>query len=466
MSDPTTIDSLIAAVGHAPSVGDANGIVTLKAGDVLGTSYVIDRELGRGGMGVVYRATDRTLGREVAIKVMRPDRWALLAQAELRTLFDREARATAKLKHPSIVTAYYAGQDDSGMLFLVLELLRGESLNARLARGPLAIDEAVGIVEEVADAVAHAHAQGVLHRDLKPQNVFLCDDHRICLLDFGLAALYVAGQPDARSRSGTPSSMAPEQWRGEVQDERTDVWAMGMLLYRMLTGAHSPIVSSVDDLERWLATLSMQDVPPSLARIVRQALAFAPAERLPSARAMLVALRKARPSRSRLPSARIARSRLRRDLAIAGGVVAVLGGAAALVLVEHKDPVATPITAAEITGMYRHPIFGEMYIEVIDDQVRGASEHDDGLFEGRLVDSKLVGMWCELPTRQLPIDAGEIQIRFVRTPNGLLGDGRWRYGYEGGWDENYDQYRSPDPPTNGALVQRVADPNLHCPKPR
>jgi eukaryotic-like serine/threonine-protein kinase len=465
MSDPTTIDSLIAAVGRAPNVSDAT--VMLKAGDVLGTSYVIDRELGRGGMGVVYRATDRTLGREVAIKVMRPDRWSLLAQADLRTLFDREARATAKLKHPSIVTAYYAGQDDSGMLFLVLELLRGESLNARLARGPLAVEEAVGIAEEVADAVAHAHGQGVLHRDLKPQNVFLCDDHRVCLLDFGLAALYAAGQPDARSRSGTPSSMAPEQWSGEVQDERTDVWAMGMLLYRMLTGAHPPMVSSVDDLERWLATLSTQDVPPALARVVRHALAFAPAERFPSARAMLVALRKARPARPRLPSARISRRSVRRDVAIAGGVVALLGGAAVALLVERETPAAAaPVTPAEITGMYRHPIFGEMYIEVVGDQIRGASEHDDGLFEGRLVDNELIGMWCELPTRQLPSDAGELRIRFVRTPNGLLGDGRWRYGYEGGWDENYDQYRSPDPPTNGALLRRVAEPNLHCPKPR
>jgi predicted Ser/Thr protein kinase len=468
--DPTSIDSLIAAVARTPVVpGDAVAAITLTRGDVLGTSYVIDAELGRGGMGVVYRATDRTLGREVAIKVMRTDRWPGAAQAEVKAIFDREARATARLHHPSIVTAYHAGQDESGMLFLVLELLRGESLQARLARGPVPVDDAIAICEEIADAVAHAHGQGVLHRDLKPQNVFLCEDHRVCLLDFGLAALYAAGQGVSTSRSGTPSSMAPEQWRGEAQDERTDVWAMGLMLYRMITGAPPPAVNSADELQAWLAALPLAALPGPIARVIRHATAFAPADRIASARAFLAAVRKARPPQP-VPeaTARYAQAARRRTSWIAGGVAVVaLGGGAAAWWATRPEPAPVPVaklTAAQKAGVYWSAEYGELVFVVDGDRVRGAYQHDAGLIEGRMVGDEVIGVWCELPSRAFPADGGEARFRFMLDQKGrILADGRWRYGVDGGWDEAWDMYRLRDLPEDAALAPRVADPRLHCP---
>jgi len=475
VDDPTTIDSLIAAVAKAPAVDGAAGVeaIALRHGDILGTSYVIEEEIGRGGMGVVYRATDRTLGREVAIKVMRADRWPSAAEAEVKAIFDREARATAKLKHPSIVTAYHAGQDDDGVLFLVLELLRGESLHARLERGPLPIDDAIATIEEVADAVVHAHGHGILHRDLKPQNVYLCEDHRVCLLDFGLAALYAAGQAEPlHSRSGTPSSMAPEQWRGESQDERTDIWAMGLLLYRMVTGAPAPVsIGSDAELRAWLDRASVDGVPVPIARVIRHAIAYAPADRFASARAFLAAVRKARPRRSTsvpIASARVATTRRRTRWLVAGvATLAVGGGAAAWLATRGGDAPVAKLTLAQKAGVYFGQEYGELVIEVTGDRVRGAYQHDEGLIEGRMVGDELVGVWCELPSRRFPADGGEVRFRFMLdAKDRILSDGRWRYGRDGGWDEQWDMYRIADTPQDPTLHARAADLTVRCPDAR
>ncbi len=187
-------------------------------------------ELGRGGFGVVFEAHDLELGRRVAFKAIRPrSRERDLKREEL---LRREAEAVARLQHPNIVTLHDLGRCESGP-YLILELLRGETLSRRMERGTLPPREALRIGIDVARALVHAHAQGVLHRDLKPGNVFLTDDGAVKVLDFGLSHVFGAGGP---AGSGTPGYMAPEQLRGEPEDARTDVFALGVVLFEMITG--------------------------------------------------------------------------------------------------------------------------------------------------------------------------------------------------------------------------------------
>ena len=199
----------------------------LAPGEVVAGRFELVREVGRGGFGVVFEAIDRSLKRRVAFKAIRAGGRARGAGGE--DALRREADAIAQLQHPSIVTLFDAGRSEGGP-YLILELLRGETLAERLLRGPLKLPEAVRIGLEVARALAHAHAQGVLHRDLKPSNVFLTAQGAVKVLDFGLA--HVFGTSPAGS--GTPGYMAPEQRSGGVEDERTDVYALGVLLHEMV----------------------------------------------------------------------------------------------------------------------------------------------------------------------------------------------------------------------------------------
>jgi serine/threonine protein kinase len=294
-SDPvrTTVDSLLRAVARTDSFAPPRSAGPPR---VIGEQFELEVELGRGGMGVVYRAHDRRLDRAVAIKLMHPERWAHVPRAELAAVFEREARATARLNHPAIVTLHQTGEHD-GAPYLVLELLDGASLGA-LVRRPLELDEALAIMIQVADAIAYAHGQGVLHRDLKPHNIFLGDGGRAWVLDFGLAALgEVGAMPSGApsSRAGTPAYMAPEQRAGEPQDERTDVWALGLLLYQLVTAYEPPPLSTPAALtsDPWLRDLAR--LPSGVAALVAAAVAWAPAERLPSAAAFAARLRRSSP---------------------------------------------------------------------------------------------------------------------------------------------------------------------------
>jgi serine/threonine protein kinase len=187
--------------------------------------FELVRELGRGGFGVVFEARDVELGRTVAFKAVRPS-----ARGRDPDTLRREARAVAALQHPAIVTLHDAGRSEEGD-WLIFELLRGETLGERLARGPLPPREAVRVGLAVARALVHAHAAGVLHRDLKPSNVFLTADGGVKVLDFGLAHVFGVATP---ALSGTPGYMAPEQLRGDREDARTDVYALGVILAEML----------------------------------------------------------------------------------------------------------------------------------------------------------------------------------------------------------------------------------------
>src|SRR5512138_3071833 len=228
---PGALSALLAELVATPEVAPPPPWErVLRPGARVGRFDLV-RELGRGGFGVVFEATDAELGRRVAFKAIRPGSRARDPASE--ELLRREATAVAQLQHPNIVTLFDVGRSDAGP-FLVFELLRGETLAHRLSRGRLSARTSLRVALAVARALVHAHGAGVLHRDLKPSNVFLTVDGGVKVLDFGLAHVFGAGGP---AGGGTPGYMAPEQRRGGPEDERTDVYAVGVLVAEMVTGA-------------------------------------------------------------------------------------------------------------------------------------------------------------------------------------------------------------------------------------
>jgi predicted ATPase/serine/threonine protein kinase len=279
-------------------------------GAVVDGKYRVDEPLGTGGMGTVYRATDLRLEREVALKVIRDD---LLGEAATAERFRREAVAVARLRHPNVVTIYDYGVAPGLGAYLVMELLQGHSLRVELERRQrLEAREALDVAGQVCGAVAAAHASGIVHRDLKPENVFLeagAGRAAVKVLDFGLAqftegAASLQGAITMRGAAlGTPAYMSPEQCLGEEADVRSDVYALGCLLYEMLAGRPpfvAPAVTAlllkhVNDPPRPLGEL-VPGIDPALEAAVARALAKAPADRYQTVEALARAL--GRPVRS------------------------------------------------------------------------------------------------------------------------------------------------------------------------
>jgi serine/threonine protein kinase len=202
--------------------------------------YEVLARLGGGGMGVVYKARDTRLGRTVALKFL-PPQWSHDEDAKQR--FVREAQAASATEHRNICTIHDIVTSDDGQLFIVMAYYEGVTLKQRLEGGPLPVDEALDIATQIADGLARAHAQGVVHRDVKPGNIILAEDG-VRILDFGLATFVDALQLTvAGSTLGTAPYMSPEQVKGETADASTDVWAAGVILYQMLTG-HVPFRGS------------------------------------------------------------------------------------------------------------------------------------------------------------------------------------------------------------------------------
>ncbi|HET7225509.1 MAG TPA: serine/threonine-protein kinase, partial [Candidatus Eisenbacteria bacterium] len=198
--------------------------------------YRLLAPLGAGGMGVVYRAHDERLERDVALKLLNAES---LADPALRERFRRTALAVARITHPRVGTVFDFGSDQ-GQDFLVMELVPGESLAARLARGPLPTAEATAIATQIAEALEASHELGIVHRDLKPANVMVSARGQVKVLDFELARLLEAGADVTRSTSGvvrgSPAYMAPEQILGAPVDARADLWALGVIMHEMVTG--------------------------------------------------------------------------------------------------------------------------------------------------------------------------------------------------------------------------------------
>ena len=228
--------------------------------------YEIGDVLGRGGMGVLYRAVDTRLGRTVALKLLRASR----AHPARDEQFLREARAAAAASHPNVATVYEVGEE-SGLLYIAMERIDGTNLRATLASGALGLDDGLRLAREIARGLGAAHAQGVVHRDLKPENVMIARDGSAKIVDFGLAKLPAprdAGQDVATLEGkviGTPGHMAPEQEAGKPTDARTDVYAFGIVMYELLTGARPGLLGDGAAI-----------ADPRLAAIARRCLAAAP----------------------------------------------------------------------------------------------------------------------------------------------------------------------------------------------
>ena len=243
--------------------------MALTPGTRLGV-YEVTAQIGEGGMGQVYRATDTKLKRQVAIKILPP---SLASDQDRLARFQREAEVLASLNHPNIA-AIYGLEDSAGPTALVMELVEGEDLSAHIARGPMPLAECLPIARQIADALEAAHEQGIIHRDLKPANIKVRDDGTVKVLDFGLAkamdsagtsgAGNTANSPTLTARAtqmgtilGTAAYMAPEQARGKAADKRADIWAFGVVAYEMLAGQRAFKGEEVSDV---LAAVLRQDI--------------------------------------------------------------------------------------------------------------------------------------------------------------------------------------------------------------
>ena len=272
--------------------------MTLTAGSTLG-EYEIVAPLGAGGMGEVYRARDKHLGRDVAVKVLSTDR----TDAEAAARFEREARSAAALSHPNILDVHHFGRHGD-VQFLVTELLDGETLRGRIKRdGTLPWKKAVEIAVEICEGLAAAHGRGIVHRDLKPENIFLTRDGRVKILDFGLARVEVVTQEgDSTALRTTPGTvmgtlayMAPEQLRGEAVDATADLFSLGCILHEMISGrilflreTSSETISAIlrDDPRE------LSDIPPGLNATINRCLQKEKEQRFQSARDLAFDLRR------------------------------------------------------------------------------------------------------------------------------------------------------------------------------
>jgi len=297
--------------------------------------YRIEDQLGAGGMGVVYRATDSKLGRNVAIKILSPK---TLADEAARSRFRQEARALSSLNHPNICTIYEANQEGE-LAFLAMEYVEGRPLSSAISAGPLPLQTVLRYGVQIADALAHAHARGIVHRDLKSANVMVTPEGRIKVLDFGLARQVTRTEIDDTTLSqvtavgtvvGTLHYLPPEALRGEPADARGDIWALGVVLHEMCSGelpfrGHTGFEVSGAILKDPPTPLPA-GVPSALQTVIRRCLSKSPAERYQRAeevRAALETLQSGEHVASSLPS----RRRMLLATAAGAGAVTLAGGA-------------------------------------------------------------------------------------------------------------------------------------------
>jgi serine/threonine protein kinase len=297
--------------------------------------YTIQARIGAGGMGIVYGATHAATGKRAAIKVLAPQ---FCRDHAIVERFEQEARLVNDMHHPHIVEVYALDELADGRKYMAMEWLEGESLSDRIDRGRIPTPEALGVLDGVCDALGRVHERGVIHRDIKSDNVFLVANSHPKLLDFGFAKLADGKNPRQITKTktgmvvGTPAYLSPEQARGKVADHRSDVYALGVLAYKMLTG-RLPFEGKVpvDFIVHHLKTpppdprAIAPDVPEPLARAVMRMMAKVPEERpsLADLRAVIAQLR--------TPASTVAAPVQKNTMFVVG--LAVLGAAITLAVV-------------------------------------------------------------------------------------------------------------------------------------
>jgi hypothetical protein len=328
--------------------------MSLSSGGRLGP-YQIVGFLGAGGMGVVYRARDSRLGREVAIKVL-PDE--LSSDPERLERFSREARAVAALNHPNILSVYDVG-DEGGTPYAVFELLDGETLRGRLGRGPLPAADAVELAAQAARGLAAAHREGIVHRDVKPENLFLARGRLLKILDFGLAKAVADGEgataetasalTEAGGRVGTAAYMSPEQARGQHVDHRSDLFSLGAVLHEMLGGvspfrretAADTVVALLKEPPAMLPAAATRELP-GLSPVLARCLAKDPEERFQTAADLEFALQQALGSAGGVSIPGAGTTRVPRSWLVAGFVALALAASAVGLFVARRGAPEPP----------------------------------------------------------------------------------------------------------------------------
>jgi serine/threonine-protein kinase len=421
----------------------------LTPGTQLG-SYEIVGLLGAGGMGEVYRARDTRLSRDVAVKTL-PD--SVTRDPERLARFRREAQVLAALNHQHIA-GIYGLEEANSHRFLVLELVDGETLAARIERGPLPVEEAIPIAKEIAEALESAHERGIIHRDLKPANIALTSADRVKVLDFGLAkAADVSGSIDSISALnlptitspamltqvgmilGTAAYMSPEQSRGRAADKRSDVWAFGCVLFEMLTGRRA---FDGDDVSETLASVLKSDpswdaLPPSLPAPIRTLLKGCleknPRERISDMSTVLFVL-KQEPSRALDSTARDPSSKLRRAWRLAALVTvgAAVGATAAAIALWPRSSVPAasvtrftvpPAAGNELTLSRRvvavspdgsqiaYSAGGHLFIRLLSESVsRPLAGADPGILPAFSPDGQSIVFWATSELKRISITGG------------------------------------------------------------
>jgi serine/threonine-protein kinase len=435
--------------------------MSLTIGSLLGP-YVVEAPLGAGGMGEVYRARDTRLNRTVAIKVLSA---RLPDDEEFRRRFEREARAIGALEHPHICPLYDVGSHD-GASFLVMQHLQGETLAAVVSRGPLRIDRAVEYGVEIARALDAAHRAGVIHRDLKPANVMVTKTG-VKLLDFGLARVDAAGggvlPKDATTIAsavtldgvlmGTVPYMAPEQLEGRTADARSDIFALGVVLFEMITGrrpfngtSQAQLVAEIMSAEPPDITTVRPDAPPGLDRIVKKCLAKDADARWQNAGDLATALQWAAEPVSGTASSNHTASHARSMWVVAIVLAATAAAGAWLLKPDARGPAAIsphvtielptgavferftrPVLALSPDGqtlVYTASLNGKQYlfrraIDRLDTDVlteTGLSAHP--FFSA---DGQWVGFWSADGLRKIPVNGGVPDTIAKLKSNGLTG---------------------------------------------